>query len=107
MYPFATIVHSVLDKLDVRIIREFLQGEPLLSIWPARVNNKLVLKLLSNKLGVSESTIRSRYEKLSDFLSEGTFCLNPSLLGEKLGVLEFEVSETASKGEVLDRLKTD
>ena len=94
-----------MDKLDVRIIREYMQGEPLLSMWPARQNPKPALRKLSDKLGVAESTVRARYEKISGFLSGWSFQVNPSLFGEKMGVAFFGAPENIQKGKVLDELR--
>jgi DNA-binding Lrp family transcriptional regulator len=94
-----------LDRLDVKIIREFLQGEPSLSIWPARATIKPALRLLAKKLGVAESTIRDRYGELSSFLSDWTLMVNPGLAHARVSVLEFEVPVDIPKEEVLDELK--
>jgi DNA-binding Lrp family transcriptional regulator len=94
-----------LDKLDVRIIREYLQGEPLLTIWSARQNPKPALKILSDKLGVAESTVRARNKKISAFFPEWSFQPNPSLFGEKMGGFFFDLPENIQKGKVLEELK--
>ena len=96
-----------MDKLDVRIIREYLQGEPLLSIWPSRASSRPPIRLLAKKLGTSESAVRSRVQRLSNLvsLSEGTLIVNPALLGESIGALLFDVSEGLPKEKVLKELK--
>ncbi len=94
-----------MDKLDVRILREFLQGEPLLSIWPARATSKPSLAILSKKLGVAESTVRERCEKLSPFLSGWSLMVNPTLLRARVGVVSVEVSERVSKKAVVEKLR--
>ncbi len=93
-----------MDKLDVRIIREFLQGGPSSSIWPARATIKPALRLLSRKFGVAESTVRERYKALSSFLSSWTLMVNPNLTHTGISVLEFDVPVDLSKKEILDRL---
>jgi DNA-binding Lrp family transcriptional regulator len=96
-----------LDKLDVRLAREILQGEPLLSMWPSRETPRPAVALLARKLGISESTIRARIRKLSEFVStsKGTLIINPPLLGESYGVLIFEVSELLQKEKVMNQLR--
>src|ERR1700719_918936 len=104
MCLFCSFLLAELDKLDVGIIRAHMQGEPFLSIWSARQNPKPGLKIRSDKLGVTESTVRARYHKLSSFLSGWSFQLNPTLLGEKQCALVFNVPEIVSKEKVLDEL---
>ncbi len=94
-----------MDRLDIRILRELMQGEPLLLIWPARARARPALKLVGKKLGVAESTVRSRLEKLSRLVSEGTLLVNPSLLRERHGILAFDVPGFARKQMVIDELK--
>ncbi len=88
----------------MRIIREFVQGEPSLSIWPARADIKPALARLSKKLSVAESTVRERYGRLSRFLSGWTLMVNPGLVQEKLGGLSLEVPAAVPKKEVLEKL---
>ncbi len=94
-----------MDRLDVRIVREFLQGEPLLSFYTSRPSIRPAFRALGEKLGVSESTVRDRFERLSGFLSGGALMMNPGLLGEGVAALEFEVSAGSSKDEVLGKVR--
>jgi len=95
-----------LDKLDVRMVREFFQGEPILSMFPMRETPKPSVALLARKLGVSETAIRARMRKLEKFVppSRGTLIVNPQLFGEKNGVLIFDVPESVQKENVIDEL---
>jgi len=98
---------ETLDKLDVRIVRELFQGEPILSVFPMRETPKPSVALLARKLGVSETAIRARMRKLEKFIppSRGTLIVNPQLLGEKNGILIFDVSESVQKENVIDELR--
>lgn len=93
-----------MDKLDVRIVRELLQGEPSLSLWPERATAKPALAFLSRKLRVAESTVRKRYERLSGFVSGWSLMVNPSLLGVKWGALWLQVPANISKRDALEKL---
>lgn len=93
-----------MDKLDIRIIREFLQGEPKSSILPARQNIVPALGIVAKRLGVAESTVRDRYAKLSGFFAGWSYLLNPRLTGQKLGQLGFDVPEFVSKDSLMEKL---
>lgn len=93
-----------MDKLDIRIIREFLQGGPLLSIWSFKPNLTPPFNVLSKRLGVAESTVRARSKKLSSFVSGWTLQVNPNLLGTRIGVLCFEIPADSPKEEILEGL---
>lgn len=94
-----------MDRLDVRIIRGFMQGHPLHTIYPSRPSIRPGFRALSQELAVSESTVRDRFQKLSGFLAGWSLMLNPGLVGEKIGALELEIPEGASKDEILERLR--
>lgn len=98
---------AALDKLDVRLVREFFQGEPILTMFPMRETPKPSVALLARKIGVSESAIRARIRKIEKFIppSRGTLIVNPQLFGEKHGILVFDVSESAQKEKVIDELR--
>ena len=105
--PFSAESDTALDRLDVHMVREFFQGEPILSIFPMRETPKPSVALLAKKLGVSESAIRARMRKLERFIppSRGTLIVNPQLLGEEYGILIFDVSELGQKEKVIDELR--
>jgi len=95
-----------MDKLDIRILREVLQGAPAFSLSVLRPNIRLAFQTISKNLGLAEGTVRDRFNKLSEgFLAGWTFQLNPSLSGVELGAMAFEVSDTVSKQDVLDKLR--
>ena len=94
-----------MDKLDVKIVRELLQGDSVMSIWAARASARPALSALSRKLGVTENTVRERHRKLSRFVSGWTLMPNPGLYGEKCANLSFDVPNRASKERILDHLR--
>ena len=93
-----------MDKLDVRILREYTQGDPHLALLSDRPNSRPAAKLLSRRLGISESTARARCQKLASAV-KGVFILNPTTVGERLGVLIFDVPKDIPKDRVLGQLK--
>jgi len=93
-----------LDKLDVKIIREFTQGDPHLASLSDRPTSQPAVKLLSKRLGISESAVRKRYQRLAGAV-RGTFVPNPALIGERWGILIFDVPKEMPKEKILDQLK--
>jgi DNA-binding Lrp family transcriptional regulator len=84
MCQFCTLPLAELDKLDVRMIREFYREESPTRSFPA-------VQILAKRLGVAENTVRARSEKLTASLLSGwSLMVNPSLLGEKAGKLTFD-----------------
>lgn len=93
-----------MDKLDVRIVREFMQGEALHSIWPSWTGARPAIRALSKKLGVTENTVRARTERLSEFLPGWTLMPNPSLTGEKSLALGLDVPPGVDKQSLFEKI---
>ncbi len=94
-----------MDKLDVKILREVMQGDPMQTFFPARASIKPPFRALAEKLGVSENTVRERSQRLSGFLSAVTLFVNPALFHERIAGLEVLVSDAVSKDEVLEKIR--
>ena len=69
-----------MDKLDVAVVRELLQGSPN---SPTRPEVRLSFRAVARRLQVSEGTVRARAKKLVDsgFIRGWAVHLNPNLLG--------------------------
>lgn len=93
-----------MDKLDVRIVREVMQGDPMQTFFPTRHSITPAFQALGEKLGVSETTVRERFRKLSGFFSGVTLMPNPVLFGERIAGLEVQVSDATSKDEVIEKI---
>ncbi len=93
-----------MDKLDVRIVRELLQGEPSLSLWPGRAGARPGMAALSRKLGVAESTLRKRCERLSGFVTGWSLMVNPGLLDAKWGAVWLQVPAEVPKRDAVEKL---
>ncbi len=73
------------------------------TFFPARRKITPAFQDLGQKLGVSETTVRERFRKLSGFFSGVTLMPNPVLFGERIAGLEVQVSEAAAKDEVIEK----
>ncbi len=81
-----------------------MQGDPMQTFFPTRDNITPAFRALGEKLGVSETTVRERFRKLSGFFSGVTLMPNPVLFGERIAGLEIFVSDANSKDEVVEKI---
>ncbi|MBI3859507.1 MAG: Lrp/AsnC family transcriptional regulator [Thaumarchaeota archaeon] len=93
-----------LDRLDIRILKELAQGEPF---YPSRPGAKFSYRAVGKRLGISEGTVRNRLGAMSasGFLKGYKVFPNPNLLGLTMAGYGIDASSSASKREVVDRLK--
>jgi DNA-binding Lrp family transcriptional regulator len=93
-----------LDRLDVQILRQLYQGEPL---YPFRPELRIPFKNLARKFNVSEGTVRNRVGKMrsSGILRGFSVLPNPTLLGLSMGAFGLDVSNALKKENVINKLK--
>lgn len=79
-----------MDSTDVRIIRELYQPQPIPPFAPV---GSSTFETVSQKLGLSRETVRTRVKKLhaSGALLTPKLQLNPSIIGMKAWALAFDV----------------
>lgn len=75
------------------------------AFFPSRPHLKPPFRVLGERLGVSESTVRERFQKLSRFVSGVTLMANPVLFRERIAGLEVQVSDAEPKDEVLEKVR--
>lgn len=88
-----------MDRLDVAVIRELLQGSPT---SPTRPEIRLSFRAVARRLQVSEGTVRARAKNLIDsgFIRGWAVHPNPNLLGLSERVLLVEASERPKRAAV-------
>lgn len=93
-----------MDRLDLALIRELMQGSPGFAVLPAGTASSL--RGISRRLGVSEGTIRNRLRALrrSGFFEGFRLIPNPELLGLEMGAFSVIFSHNASREAATDRL---
>jgi len=93
-----------LDKLDVHLLRQLLQGPALLPLTP---NFRRSFRAIARALAVDEDTVRNRVKRLQrvGFIQNWSIMLNPNLLGLHQSTVQFDVPSTVSKSELISRLK--
>lgn len=89
-----------LDRLDVRILGELLGGDA------ASPSVRKPFRLMAQRLGVDENTVRNRIEKLrrSGFLKGWWVAVNPSLLGVKVAQVWLDVHRVSDKANALQKI---
>jgi DNA-binding Lrp family transcriptional regulator len=94
-----------MDQLDIRILRELMQGRTL---WPARPGLTSSYRFLAKQLGVSPGTVRNRIVEMNrtGVLNGTGIYPNVNLLDLRSGSYTIEVAEDLRKSDVLDRLAT-
>lgn len=91
-----------MDELDIRIMREMV-SDPVTLTFQSKVRNSY--RLIARKLGVSEDTVLNRIRALEKgYLKGWRIGLNPSLLGYRTAMIDFDPSPRA-KGEVLHEMR--
>jgi DNA-binding Lrp family transcriptional regulator len=93
-----------LDKLDVKLIRGFLQAQ---RDHPIPGEIRLPYSSLAHQLGISESTARDRLRRIqrSGFVAKWSLLVNPSLLGVHLFALGFDMPTSVPRDDVVEKLK--
>ncbi len=93
-----------LDRLDVQILRELLQGPITLPLNP---DFRRSFRSIARIVGVDEDTVRNRLSRLkeSGFIEDWAIMLNPNLLGFHQTGISFDVASSISKRELISRLK--
>ena len=88
-----------MDKLDVAVIRELLQGLPT---SPTRPGIRLSFRAVARRLGVPEGAVRARARRLVDsgFIRGWAVHPNPNLLGLNERVLLVEASRGSERDTV-------
>ncbi len=91
-----------MDKLDIKILRELVQGQA----YPYQTDFRRSFRIIGKKFQVDEDTVKNRVEKLRRLgLWEGSWLiLNPRLLGLSTVVLAFDVPPQ-SKDDLMPKLR--
>ncbi len=91
-----------LDKLDIKILRELVQGEA----YPYQTDFRRSFREIGKKFQVDEDTVKNRVERLRKLgLWEGSWLLvNPKLMGLSNASLAFDVPPE-SKDELIPKLR--
>ena len=92
-----------MDKLDIKIIRELYQGQPVSLL---RQGPRESFRAMGKKLGVSDGTVRERVGRLtrSGLFKGGPLQVNSDLLGLNMGVLSIDVESSTPKKELVEKL---
>jgi DNA-binding Lrp family transcriptional regulator len=92
-----------LDKLDIKIIRELYQGQPVSLL---RQGPRESFRAMGKKLGVSDGTVRERLGRLtrSGLIKGGPLQVNSDLLGLNMGVLSIDIESSTPKKELVEKL---
>ena len=92
-----------MDRVDVGIIRWFLQGQQTV---PFRAEVKPMVKTLSKRLGVTGETVRNRVRRMFDsgVLNGVTLQPNPTLLGMKTSAFGMYVPSSVSRPELIRKI---
>ena len=103
-WPVRVAGHPVLDKVDVRILRELTQAH---SFFPARPGLKGSFRDIAKKLGLKPGTARNRINAMRDsgVLTGVSVYANPSILGLESGAYALEVPRFRVKEDVVQHLK--
>jgi DNA-binding Lrp family transcriptional regulator len=90
-----------LDPLDVRIVKEI--QSPASFRWNARESFASIAK----KLGVDEETVRKRlaHMRQAGVLQSWRLIPNPHLIGQEIGVIDLESSDSRSKVTAIPQIK--
>jgi DNA-binding Lrp family transcriptional regulator len=102
--PLWIEVLCVLDRLDIQILRQLYQGEPL---YPFRPELRIPFKKLARRFDVSEGTVRNRVGRMlaSGILRGFSVLANPTLVGLYMGAFGLDVSNALKKDDVINKLK--
>ncbi len=92
-----------LDGVDVRILRELLQGERS----PLPPDFRKPYRAIARNLGLREDTVRNRVRRFeeSGLIREWHLMVNPHLLGTEDVTVWFDLPITVSKDELIEKLK--
>lgn len=101
--PWGGSPRGLVDGLDIRILRELVQGG---TVWPANPGLASSHRALARKLGVSAGTVRNRVLRMtrSGFLRGIQIYVNPSALGLVSGSYTLETPQGSSRHQVIARL---
>ena len=93
-----------MDQLDIHILRELLQPQP---VFPIRPGLDPSYRTMAKVLGVSEGTVRDRVSKMrsSGLVSGSKVFLHPGLLGLQTEMYSAEISPSLEKEEVVAKLR--
>ncbi|MDE1820440.1 MAG: Lrp/AsnC family transcriptional regulator [Euryarchaeota archaeon] len=92
-----------MDRLDIRLLRELVQGG---TIWPANPKLTSSHRTLARKLGVSAGTVRNRVLRMTraGFLQGIRVYVNPSALGLVSGSYTLQTPQGPRRHQVIERL---
>jgi DNA-binding Lrp family transcriptional regulator len=92
-----------MDSLDVRIIREMLESS---ATSPLDSNVRKSLCSIARVLDVDENTVKNRIQglKRSGFLKGWWVAINPSLVGQKMAQIWFDVGNSSAKQGVIKKI---
>jgi DNA-binding Lrp family transcriptional regulator len=101
--PTCKVRFSRLDRVDIGIIRWFMQGQPTA---PFRAGVRPMVDGLARQLGVTGETVRNRVRRMfeSGVLGRVTLQLNPAVLGMEAGALGMFVGPGVSRRALARRL---
>ena len=93
-----------LDRLDVRVLRELLQGNVSMPLNPAFRKS---FRSIARTLKVEEDTVRSRVGRLEQigFIKEWCTHPNPNILGIKENMIWLDIPSSTSKDDLVEKLK--
>ncbi len=93
-----------LDLLDIRLLREILQGR---TAFPLSPDFRKSFRMIARTIGIDEETVRRRVKRLEQigFVTGWDVILNPSVLGMGESVVVFDVPPETSKAELVARLR--
>ena len=92
-----------MDRVDIGILRWFLQGQQTV---PFRPEVKPMIKTLSKRLGVTGETVRNRIRKMfaSGVLNGVVLQPNPGVLGMKTSALGMYVPSSVSRPDLIRKI---
>ncbi len=93
-----------MDKLDVRIFREFVQDR---ASYPFQSDIKKSIIAVASRLDVDRSTVRDHIRRLhkSKIMNEWHVFPNPKLLGLALAYCRYDVPLHSPKGDAIEKIK--
>lgn len=92
-----------LDRLDIRVMRELLQGQ---YVYPLNPDFRGSYRKIARKVGAGKDVVRNRIARLhEDLIDEWHLFINPNLLGLDTLAVWLDVPPSVPKGPLLEKLK--
>ena len=92
-----------MDSLDIRIVRDMLENK---AMSPLNPSFKKSYSSVARRLKADENTVKNRIQRLykSGFLKGWWVAVNPALVGQQMSQLWFDVKDSSSKKEVMEKV---